>query len=87
VNATPWHVAFPLNLKPTNTLLPKFKYHFPKFSVGGTITVNEDLIDFSYSYYNISSNDNDSCMLMFMDFLEKKVPTDFYEIPPKDFST
>jgi hypothetical protein len=83
LDATPWHVSSPLNLAPTTTPLPKFKDHLPKFSGNGTISVNEHLIAFSNACHNIGENENDICMCLFVNSLEGKVATDFFELPPK----
>jgi hypothetical protein len=80
-------VPSPLNLKPTTTPLPKFKYHFPKFSGYGTMFVNENLITFSNSCNNIGATDNDTCMRLFVNSLEGKATVDFFELPPKVLST
>jgi hypothetical protein len=86
-NTTMWHVSSPLNLNPTTTPLPKFKYHLPKFLGNGTISINEHLIVFSNAYHNIGANDNDTCMRLFVNSLEGKEVVDFFELPPNFFST
>lgn len=83
VKATPWHVPSPLNIMPTITTLPKFKYHLPKFSFDGTIIANKYLITFSNACHNIGANDNDTCMPLFVNSLEGKEKIDFFEFPPK----
>jgi hypothetical protein len=80
-------VSSPLDLAPTTTPLPKFKDHLPKFSGNGTISVNEHLIAFSNACHNIGANENDTCMRLFVNSLEGKVVTDFFELPPKIFTT
>jgi hypothetical protein len=59
----------------------------PKFSGNGIISVNEHLIVFSNVCHNIGANDNDTCMRLFVNSLEGKATTDFFELPPKSFST
>jgi hypothetical protein len=80
-------VSSPLNLNPATTPLPKFKDHFPKFSCNGTISVNEHLISFSNFCHNIGTNDNDTCMRLFVNSLEGKAFFYFFELPPNLFST
>jgi len=87
LNTTPWHVSYPLDLAPTTTPLPKFKYHLPKFSGNGTISVNEHPTTFSNSFHNIGENENDTCMWLFVNSLEGKVVANFFELQPKIFST
>jgi hypothetical protein len=87
VNATLWHVSSPLNLTPATNPLPKFKDHFPKFSGNGTISTDEHLIAFSNAFHNIGANDNDTCMHLFVNSLEGKVATDFFDLPLNILST
>jgi hypothetical protein len=84
---TPWHVSSPLNLAPATHPLPKFKDHLPRFSGNGTITTNEHLVAFSNAFHNIGANDNDTCMRLFVNSLEGKVATNFFDLPPKILST
>ena len=84
---TPWHVQSPLNLAPTNESLPKFKYHFPKSSFDKTIPANDDMIAFSSACHNFGAKNNDTCMQLFMNSLQGKIGIDFFELPPKSFST
>jgi hypothetical protein len=84
---TPWHVSSPLNLEPTTRPLPKFKEHLPKFSGNNTVTTNEHLVEFSNACHNIGANDNDTCMHLFVNSLEGKSVTDFFDLPPKILST
>jgi hypothetical protein len=87
LNTTPWHVPSPLNLNPTNAPFPKFKYYLPKFSRNGTCTVDEHLNAFSNACHNIGVNDNDTCMHLFVNSLDEKLVVDFFDLPPKYFST
>jgi hypothetical protein len=87
LDATPWQVSSPLNLSLAIAPLLKFKDRFPKFSGNGIISVNENLISFSNTYYNIGENDNDICMFLFVNSLEGKYVVDFFELPPKILST
>jgi hypothetical protein len=84
---TPWHVSSPLNLVPATNPLPKFKDHLPKFSGNDTISTEEHLISFLNACHNIGVNDNDTCMCLFVNSLEGKVVADFFDLPPKIFST
>lgn len=77
----------PLNLALVNDPLPKFKYHLPKFSGNGVTMANEHLVDFSNACINIGVNDNDICMHLFINSLEGRVTTKFFEFPSKVFST
>jgi hypothetical protein len=88
-DATPtsWHVSFPLNLAPATHPLPKFKDHLPRFSGNGIITTNEHLVSFSNAFHNTRANDNDTCMRLFVNSLEGKDATDFFDLPPKILST
>jgi hypothetical protein len=82
-----WHVSSPLNLAPTTRPLPKFKEHIPRFSRNKTVTTNEHLVKFSNACHNIGDNDNDTCMCLFVNSLEGKATTDFFDLPPNIFST
>jgi hypothetical protein len=84
---TPWHVSSPLNLAPDTRPLPKFKEHLPRFSGNKTVTTNEDLVAFSNAYQNIGDNENDTCMHLFVNSIEGKAVTDFFDLPPKIIST
>jgi hypothetical protein len=84
---TPWHISSPLNLAPATHPLPKFKEHIPRFSGNNIVTTNEHLVAFSNSCHNIGANDNDICILLFVNSLEGKAGTDFFDLPPKILST
>jgi hypothetical protein len=86
-NATSWYLSSPLGLDPATTLLPKFKDHLPNFSGNGTISINEHLIAFSNAWHNIGANENDTCMRLFVNYLEGKTAIDFFELLPNIFST
>jgi hypothetical protein len=79
---TPWHVSSPLNLSPATRSLPKFKEYLPSFSTNNIVNTNEYLVAFSNSYHNIGVNDIDTCMRMFVNSLEGKATTYFFDIPP-----
>jgi hypothetical protein len=81
------HVSSPLNLAPTTCPLPKFKEHLPSFLENNIVTTNEHLVAFSNVCHNIGANDNDTCMRLFLNSLEGKVATDFFDLPPKILST
>jgi hypothetical protein len=83
---TLWHVSPPLNLAPATRPLPKFKEHLPRFFGNNTITTNEHLVAFSNACHNIGANDNDTCMHLFVNFLEGKAAVDFFYHPPKIIS-
>jgi hypothetical protein len=42
---------------------------------------------FSNACHNIGSNDNDTCMQLFVNSLEGKVVADLFDLPPKILST
>jgi hypothetical protein len=84
---TPWHVSSPLNLAPATCPLPKFKEHLPKFSRNNIVTTNEHLVEFSIACHSIGVNDNDTLMHLFVNSLEGKVATDFFELPSKIMSS
>jgi hypothetical protein len=81
------HVSSPLNLAATTHPLPKFKEHLPRFSGNNIATTNEHLVAFSNACHNIAANDNDTCMRLFVNSLERKVAADFFDQPPKILST
>jgi hypothetical protein len=84
---TLWHVSSPLNLALSTRPLLKFKENFPKFSGNNTISTNKNLVKFSNAFHNIGANNNDTCILLFINSLEGKVMTDFFDLPPKILST
>jgi hypothetical protein len=84
---TLWHVSSPLNLAPTTRPLPKFKEHLPRFSGNNTVTTNEHLVELSNACHNIGANNNDTCMHLFVNSLEGKEATYFFDLPPKILST
>jgi hypothetical protein len=84
---TPWHVSSPLNLAPVTRMLPKFKENIPKFSWNNIVSTYEHLVTFSNACHNIKSNDNDTCMCLFFNSLERKAAADFFYLPPKILST
>jgi hypothetical protein len=84
---TPWHVSSLLNLALATSPLPKFKEHLPRFSGNNIVTTNEHLVAFSNACHNIGSNDNDTCMCLFLNSLEGKAMDDFFDLPPKILST
>lgn len=87
LNATLWHVSSPLNLAPACVPLPKFKDYLPKFSGNGTCTVEDHLNAFSNACHNIGANTNDTCMRLFVNSLEGKASSNFFDLAPKSFST
>jgi hypothetical protein len=84
---TLWHVSSPLNLAPATCPLLKFKDHLPKFLGNNTVITNQHLVAFSNACHNIGANDNDTFMHLFVNSLEGKVATNFFEFPPKILST
>jgi hypothetical protein len=44
-------------------------------------------VEFSNACHNIGDNDNDTCMRLFVNFLEGKVAADFFDLLPKILST
>jgi hypothetical protein len=63
------------------------KEHLPRFSGNNTVITDEHLVAFSNAFHNIGSNDNDTCMRLFINFLEGKVAVEFFDLPPKIMST
>jgi hypothetical protein len=64
-----WFVPTPLNfVHPINPLPHRFKHHLPLFRGHGTVTVGKHLHAFSNSYIILGVNDNNSCMLLFMNY-------------------
>jgi hypothetical protein len=49
--------------------------------------MNEHLVEFYNACHNIGSNDNDTCMRLFVNSLEGKATTDFFDFPPKILPT
>jgi hypothetical protein len=86
IDATPWHVSSPLNLAPSTAPFPKFKDHFLKFSINKVKSSNEHLSTFSNSCANIGAHDNDTCMRLFVNFLEGRVVVEFFDFPDNIFS-
>jgi len=84
---TLWNMSSPLNITLASQPLPKFKYHLTKFLGNGTITTKQHLVAFSNVCHNIGENDNDTCMHLFVNSLEGKEVVDFFDLPPKIFST
>jgi hypothetical protein len=80
-------VSSPLNLAPATCPLPKFKEHLPQFSENNTVSTNEHLVEFSNAFHNIGANDNNTFMCLFVNSLEGKAMTDFFDLPPKILST
>ena len=58
-----------------------------KFSINGTISINEHLISFSTACHNIGENDHNTCMCLFVKYLEGVVIVDLFYFPPKTIST
>jgi hypothetical protein len=84
---TLWHVSSPLNLAPATRPLLKFKEHIPRFSGNNTVTTNKHLVAFSNACHNIGANNNATCMCLFVNSLEGKAATDFFDLPPNILST
>ena len=57
------------------------------FLGNNTVSTNEYLVAFSNAWHNIAANENDTCMRLFVNSLEGKVATDFFDLPPKILST
>jgi len=49
--------------------------------------MNAHLVAFYNTCHNIGSNDNDTCMCLFVNSLEGKAASDFFDLPPKILST
>jgi hypothetical protein len=84
---TLWHVSSPLNLTPATHPFPKFKEHLPRFSGNNVVTTNEHLVEFSNACHIIGAKDNDTCMHLFINSLEAKAVTNFFDHPPKILCT
>jgi hypothetical protein len=80
-------VSSPLNLAPVMRPLPKFKEHLPRFLGNNTVTTNEHLVEFYNACHSIGANANDTYMRLFVNSLEGKAATDFFDLPPKILST
>jgi hypothetical protein len=52
-----------------------------------TVNTNEHLVEFSNACHNIGTNENDTCMRLFVNSLEGKVAGDFFDLPPNILST
>jgi hypothetical protein len=87
VTTTPYHVSSTLNLTPTTQTLPKFEYHLPRLSGNGIVTTNKQLVAFYNACHNIGDNNNYTCMRLFVNSLEGKDATDFFDLLPKILST
>jgi hypothetical protein len=86
-NATPWNVSSPLDLAQPPLLFQSLKIIFLNFLVMELFQINEHLVSFSNACHNIGENENDTCMRLFVNSLEGKVVVDFFELPPKIFTT
>jgi hypothetical protein len=84
---TLWHVSSPLNLALSTHPPPKIKENIPRFSVNNTVTTNKHLVEFYNACHNIGANDNDTFICLFVNSLEGKATDDFFDLPPKIFST
>jgi hypothetical protein len=80
-------VSSPLNLAPATHPLPKFKEHLSRFSGNNIVTTNKHPVAFSNACHNIGANYNDTCMHLFINSLEGKAATNFFDILPKILST
>ena len=70
LNNSLWFVSTPLKFAhPVNPLHYKFKQHFPLYWGDGTVTVVQHIHAFSNSCTIIEVNNNDNCMLLFMNSL------------------
>jgi hypothetical protein len=74
-------------LSPGGPLPHKFKNHLPLFHGDGTVTVIEHLRVFSNACAILGVNNNDSCMLMFMNSLQGDVASLFANLPDGCIST
>jgi hypothetical protein len=76
---TLWHVSSPLKLALATHPLQKFKEYLLRFSRNNTPFYNV--------FHNIGDNDNDTCMCLFVNSLEGKAATYFFDLPPNILST
>jgi hypothetical protein len=88
LNNSPWFVPIPLKFAHLVNPLPhKFKHHFPLFHGDGTVTVVEHLRAFSNTCLILGVNDNNSCMLLFMNSLQGNATSLFANLPDECIST
>jgi hypothetical protein len=88
LNNSPWFVPTPLKFAHLVHPLPhKFKQHLPLFHGDGTVTVVEHLRAFSNACTILGVNDNDSCMILFMNSLQGNVASLFSNLPDECIST
>jgi hypothetical protein len=80
----------PIPLKFTHLVNPlphKFKQHLPLFHGDGNATVVEHICAFSNACIIHGVNDNNSCMLLFMNSLQGNVVSLFANLPDECIST
>jgi hypothetical protein len=88
LNNSPWFVPTPLKFAhPVNPLPHKFKDHLPLFHGDGTVTTIEHLRAFSNACAILGVNNNDGCMLLFMNSLQGDVASLFSILPDGCIST
>jgi hypothetical protein len=88
LNNSPWFVPTPLKfVHPINTLPHKFKNHMPLFHGDRIVTVIEHLHAFSNACIILGVNDNNSCMLLFMNSLQGDATSLISNLPDGCIST
>jgi hypothetical protein len=88
LNNFSWFVPTPLRFAHLVNPLPhKFKNHLPLFHDDGIVTVVEHLRAFSNACIILGVNDNDSCMLLFMNSLQGNAASLFSNLPDGCIST
>jgi hypothetical protein len=77
----------PFKSSTCHSTVTKIQRDLPRFSRNNIVTTNKHLVAFSNACHNIGANDNDTCMRMFVNSLEGKATTYFFDLPPKILST
>jgi hypothetical protein len=88
LNNCPWFVPTSLKLAhPVNPLPYKFKQPLPLFHGDGTVIVEEHLRAFSNACIILRVNENDSCMLLFKNFVQGNAASLFANLLDECIST
>ena len=88
LNNSPWFVPTPLSFAhPVNLLPHKFKDHLPLFRGDGTVTTIEHLRAFLNVCAILGVNNNDGCMLLFINSLQGDVSLLFSSLLDECIST
>ena len=88
LNNSPWFVPIPLKFAhPVNPLPHKVKQHLSLFHGDGIVKVVEHLRAFSNACTILGVNNNDICMLLFMNSLQGDATSLFANLPDGCIST